>query len=108
MEPTEQGAWLAHGEGYTRPIAAEGVTRKDAFDGFIEIAAQQQSELWSKEAHRRQYQISYNPKPIPDRNHDWEFIHQDYDGPPDNRCGTAASQEDAIHQIDLIWENDNA
>lgn len=55
------------------------------------------------------WKVCYDPKPIPDRRHDWDFIHDDYDGAPDsgNRhlCGTAASFEDALRQIDEIEED---
>lgn len=49
-----------------------------------------------------EWRIAYSPKPIPDRSHDWEFSHVDYDGPPDTRCGTAKSEADAISQIEEI------
>lgn len=48
------------------------------------------------------WNIEYEPKPIPDRRHDWSFAHEDFDGAPDShdhRCGTAASVEDALRQI---------
>jgi len=32
----------------------------------------------------------------------WEFAHVDYDGPEDNRCGTADSLEDCIDLIDVL------
>lgn len=50
----------------------------------------------------RHWHIEYVPKPIPDRRHDFDFWHDDYDGAPDsgdNRCGTAESVEDALEQI---------
>lgn len=50
----------------------------------------------------RNYKITYNPKPIPDRRHDWDFVHIDYDGPPDHRCGTSSSYEQAKRDIDLL------
>ena len=33
---------------------------------------------------------------------DWEFAHVDYDGPPDDRCGTGISIADCESQIDEI------
>lgn len=51
------------------------------------------------------WRIERNPKPIPDRRHDWDWYHVDYDGTPDsndNRCGTASSATDAIRQIQEI------
>ena len=58
----------------------------------------------------RDYTISHDPKPIPDRSHDWDFAHDDFDGAPDSydpRCGTAASLEEAKQRIDeIILEED--
>lgn len=51
------------------------------------------------------WHILYNPKPIPDRRHDYDWWHEDYDGAPDSRdirCGTAESAEDARRQIEEI------
>ena len=48
----------------------------------------------------RGYTIEFNAKPIPDRSHDWEWVADDYDGPGDDRCGTASSEADAMKQID--------
>jgi len=50
----------------------------------------------------RDYKISYDPPPVPTRAWDYQFVHIDYDGPPDERCGTAPSLEDAKRQIDEI------
>lgn len=50
----------------------------------------------------RNYNISYDPPPVPTRVWDYQFAHVDYDGPGDNRCGTAPSLEDAMRQIDEI------
>jgi hypothetical protein len=50
----------------------------------------------------RDYNIVLNQKPIPDRGHDWDFTHVDYDGPGDSRCGTAASVEGCKSEIDEI------
>jgi len=60
------------------------------------------SDLWKL---RRDWVIQYDPKPIPDRRHDFSFHHVDFDGAPDsgdNRCGTASSAADAIQQIQEI------
>jgi len=43
--------------------------------------------------------ITYNPKPVPNRRHDYDAVHEDYDGPEDGRCFTAASVEEAIEEI---------
>ena len=48
----------------------------------------------------REFTISHNPKPIPSRKHDWDWCHNDYDGPGDNRCGTSGSVRDAYQRID--------
>ena len=49
----------------------------------------------------RGYVIEYDPPPIPVRIHDWSFVHEDYDGPEDGRCGTAATLWDAKREIDF-------
>jgi len=44
--------------------------------------------------------VPTDPKPpIPDRSHDWTWVHFDYDGPEDNRIGTAASPEACMGEI---------
>lgn len=49
--------------------------------------------------------IHFDPPPIPDRNHDWHYVHADYDGAPDGldrhdgRCGACASIEDCFREI---------
>lgn len=51
----------------------------------------------------RNWNIEYNPKPIPDFNHDWDLFHEDFDGAPDSgdtRSLTAASSAEAIAMID--------
>jgi hypothetical protein len=50
----------------------------------------------------RGYNIAHNPKPIPVRQFDWDFWHDDYDGEGDNRCGSASSEDDAKLMIDDI------
>jgi hypothetical protein len=51
----------------------------------------------------RNYVIVYQPPPIPARNFDYQFCHDSYDGPGDNRCGFAGSLEDAKAKIDEIY-----
>lgn len=53
----------------------------------------------------RSYEISYSPPPIPDRNHDWQFAHEDYDGPEDRRCGTGCSVADCKAKIDEMIDD---
>lgn len=50
----------------------------------------------------KNYRIDFNPPPIPSRACDWQFVHVDYDGPPDPRRGTAASLEDCKQRIDEL------
>jgi hypothetical protein len=50
------------------------------------------------------WMITYDPKPIPYRRNDWDFVHDEYDGPEDRRCGTAASIAQAMAEIDEIEE----
>ena len=57
--------------------------------------------------------ITYDPKPIPIRSLDYDFVHEDYDGgpeysydlPADNRCGNGKSVEDCSEQINDIEIN---
>ena len=59
----------------------------------------------------RDYTITYNPKPIPTKAHDWDFVHDDYDGAPehsegspsDHRCGAEVSIEACIDAIDELY-----
>ena len=59
----------------------------------------------------KQFTISFDPKPIPDRRFDWDFQHVDYDGAPDSgdfRCGSAksvAACQDLIDDILEDWPN---
>lgn len=48
----------------------------------------------------RGFHIEYNPPPIPVRCCDWQWAHEDFDGPEDNRYGHAASLEAAKAEID--------
>ena len=48
----------------------------------------------------RKWWIYYDPPPIPDRIADWHFVHEDYDGPGDSRCGFASSVAECIRQIE--------
>lgn len=51
----------------------------------------------------RGWHIHYDPPPIPTRNCDWRFWHDDFDGAPDandNRSGSAESLEAAKAEID--------
>jgi hypothetical protein len=54
----------------------------------------------------RGFRIDYDPPPIPVRTCDWQFAHEDYDGPEDNRCGHAESLEAAKAEIDF-WHEEN-
>jgi len=59
-----------------------------------------------------EWKINWNPPPIPCREFDYEFYHEDYDGAPmesggppaDNRCGHAASIEACIEVIKELEE----
>ena len=51
----------------------------------------------------RGYHIRFDPPPIPIREFDWQWHHDDFDGAPDgndNRCGASASIEAAEAAID--------
>lgn len=47
------------------------------------------------------WHIEYDPKPIPDRSHDYNYWHDEHDGAIDGNhlCGTAGSVEDALEEI---------
>ena len=45
------------------------------------------------------WNIVRNVKPIPMRSCDWDFWHDDYDGPESGLAGVAKSPEGAILQI---------
>lgn len=58
----------------------------------------------------RGWHIRHDPPPIPVRNCDWQFWHDDYDGAPDasdNRFGYAPSLDAAKAEIDA-WEDEHA
>lgn len=48
----------------------------------------------------RGYTILHNPLPIPTRRLDYQYHHDEYDGPEDSRCGAAANLEAAKAEID--------
>lgn len=48
----------------------------------------------------RGYNITFDQKPMADRSHDWNWEHEEYDGPGDERCGTAETEEQAKLDID--------
>ena len=53
------------------------------------------------------WNITYNPKPIPTRDFDYDFVHENYDyctETGDNGlCGNGKSVEDCLGQIKEIW-----
>lgn len=53
----------------------------------------------------RNYTISFEPPPIPVRSCDYQFVHNDYDGPEDRRCGHAASEWECRAMIDDIEDD---
>lgn len=57
----------------------------------------------------RNWHISYDPPPIPTRNCDWHYWHDDFDGAEDsgdNRYGHAESEEAAMASIDRWYEEE--
>jgi hypothetical protein len=50
--------------------------------------------------------ISYWAKPIPDRQFDYDFVSDEYDG-ENGLAGNASSLTNAIHQINEIEEQNN-
>jgi len=55
----------------------------------------------------KSYTIEFRPKPIPIRSSDWDFVHEDYDGPGDPRCGCAESAEACKLMIDELEEDES-
>lgn len=56
-----------------------------------------------QEQRYRNYRIYYDPPPIPIRNCDWHFVHDDYDL-DDPRHGHCASAAECRREIDWLCE----
>lgn len=62
----------------------------------------------------RGYHIYFGPPPIPIRTMDWHFVHEDYDGAPNNpgegpadhRAGDAASEQACRDEIDMLEDDE--
>ena len=50
----------------------------------------------------KDYDIEFLSKPIGTRDFDFDFSHEDYDGPEDVRCGHAGSVQECVKKIDEI------
>ncbi len=55
----------------------------------------------------RGWQIQFDPPPIPIRSMDWHFVHLNYDGPEDSRCGHAESFQACKDAIDEREDEDH-
>lgn len=75
----------------------------DGYGGVMRVRA---SERISDRFYRG-FHIRYNPKPIPVRSCDYDFVHVDYDGPGDNRCGAAESPLGCRAEIDILLDEGN-
>jgi hypothetical protein len=53
----------------------------------------------------RGYRIYFDPPPIPIRTCDWQYVHNEYDGPEDRRCGSARTEFDCMLEIDEIEDD---
>lgn len=53
----------------------------------------------------RGYHIHYYAPPIPTRSCDWQYAHEDYDGPEDRRAGHAASEQACRDEIDWLEDD---
>lgn len=53
----------------------------------------------------RDFLIFFDPPPIGTRVADWQWNHQDYDGPEDGRCGFSPTLERARSDIDAMIED---
>jgi len=54
----------------------------------------------------RGFKIEHSLKPIPSRVFDWSFVHEDYDGPEDDRCGDAESLAGCFREIDQYLDDE--
>lgn len=54
----------------------------------------------------KDYYIWFDPPPIPSRDMDWHFLHKDFDGPEDVRCGHGSNIADCQLQIDENLESE--
>lgn len=61
----------------------------------------------SKAAEYRNWGIDYLPPPIPDRNHDWQAVHDNYDGTGSMLVLTGKSLDECKEQIDERMLEDN-
>jgi len=58
----------------------------------------------------RDFLVSYDPPPIPHRDMDWHFVHDDFDGAPDAhdpRHGRGPTAQDCVRQIDEMMDEDD-
>ena len=53
------------------------------------------------------WEVFYWAKPIPDRNHDWEITHKNYDGEGDHRHFTGPTLSDVWSQAKEYEEDDS-
>jgi hypothetical protein len=70
----------------------------------LEYAHHFKRDATSRVQHYRGYVIevlAYKP-PIPTPWPLFEYVHKNYDGPGDGRCGVAESLEDAMREIDEL------
>lgn len=51
------------------------------------------------------WRIHYDPPPIPSRNCDWHWYHDDFDGDGDRRYGSCASFADALNECDEMEDD---
>lgn len=61
-----------------------------------------------KQIKYHEFIITYWAKPIPDRAHDYDFVHEDFDGAEDSndyRCGSGSSVDDCKQKIDELYEH---
>jgi len=55
-----------------------------------------------KDSKYRGYIITYNPPPIPWRGADWQYYHEDFDGPGDERRGCCMTLQGCRADIDEL------
>ena len=83
------------------------------FEGRPKIRIAQEGKSMGQEHRYRGFTIYWNPKPIPDRRHDYSWVHDEYDGAPDEpgggcldrRAGHSAGLQEAKADIDELLED---
>lgn len=70
-----------------------------------EIAAREDAEMAAEETLKGMgYIVEYSPKEIPIKGMDWTWVHEDYDGPEDGRCGYGRNPVEILEHVRDFYE----